>query len=197
MTIQNATGAIYNLQEQGNDGNYVSSPLQLNNNGQYKVVITAANGRHYTSDLVAAKQSPPIDSVSWTQDTVGVHVFVNTHDPLNNTRYYRWTYVQTWEYHAQLQTAWGLTGNKIYARDPFDQIWICYRTTPSTNVFLGSSAALSQDVISLAPLFNIPKDDTTLSQTHEHTGKTICIVAAGVCLLADYSEKFRAAGNTF
>ncbi len=164
ITVQNAAGTTYPLQEQGNDGTYASNALQLNNNSQYKILITTANGRHYTSDLVAARQTPPVDSVSWRQDTLGVHVYANTHDPFNSTRYYRWTYVQTWEYHAQLETAWGLAGNVIYVRDPTDQIFICYRTTPSTNVLLGTSAALSQDVISMAPLFSIPANDTTLSQ---------------------------------
>jgi len=164
LSVQNAAGTIYPLQQQGNNGNYVSNPLQLNSNTQYKIVITTANGKRYASDLVATRRTPPVDSISWRQDTLGVHVYVNTHDPSNNTRYYRWQYVQTWEYHAQMETAWGLRGKVIYARDFNDQVFICYRTTPSTNVLLGTSAALSQDVISLAPLFSVPNNDSTLAQ---------------------------------
>jgi Domain of unknown function (DUF4249) len=137
--------------------------LQLPAGTQYKIVITTAGGKRYTSDLVSVKPTPAIDSVSWTQDTAGVHVFVNTHDPANNTRFYRWQYVLTWEYQSQLETPWGLTGNTIYARDLSDLIHICYQTTPSAGVLLGTSAALSQDVISQAPLFSLPPNDSMLS----------------------------------
>jgi len=163
VRIISASGSNYPLQEQG-DGMYVSNALQLNGNTQYGIQITTAGGKQYASDLVTPKQTPPIDSVSWVQDTAGVHVTVNTHDPQNNTRYYRWQYIQTWEYHAQLETAWGLQNNVIYPRTPTDQVFICYRTTNSTRVLLGSSAALSQDVISQMPLFTIPSNDSTLAQ---------------------------------
>ena len=165
VSVQNQSGTTYPLHEQGSDGNYISNPLQLNKSDRYKIVITTANGKQYMSDLVAARQTPAVDSISWRQDSLGVHVFANTHDPSNTTRYYRWQYIQTWEYHAQLQTPWGLNGNTIYVRDPVtEQTFICYRTTPSTDVLLGTSAALSQDVISQAPLFTVGPNDTTLAQ---------------------------------
>ncbi|HTL07218.1 MAG TPA: DUF4249 domain-containing protein [Chitinophagaceae bacterium] len=163
VRIVSAAGSTYSLQEQA-EGVYNSGPLQLNGNTQYGIQITTSNGKQYASDLVVAKPSPPIDSVNWVQDTAGVHVFVNTHDAQNNTKYYRWQYVQTWEYHAQLETAWGLKDNVIYPRPLNDQVWICYRTTNSTRVLLGSSAALSQDVISRMPLFTVPANDSTLAQ---------------------------------
>jgi len=164
VSIQNAAGTSYTLLEAGNNGSYLSAPLQLNNTSQYKIIITTASGKRYTSDLVSTRKTPAIDSVNWVQDSLGVHVFVNTHDPLNNTRYYRWQYVQTWEYHSQLETPWGLNGNTIYVRDPNDLVHVCYTTTLSTKILLGTSAALSQDVISLAKLFSVSQNDSTLAQ---------------------------------
>ena len=163
VSIQNTAGTMYALQEQGSNGNYLSTPLQLNNGGQYKILVRTAAGRPYASDWVSPKKTPAIDSINWIQDSLGVHLFVNTHDPLNNTRYYRWQYVETWEYDSQLETPWGLKGNTIYVRDLNDLVHVCYTTTPSTKILLGTSAALSQDVISLARLFTIPLNDTTLA----------------------------------
>ncbi|MFT3933006.1 MAG: DUF4249 domain-containing protein [Chitinophagaceae bacterium] len=163
VQIQDAAGNKYTLTEQNANGNYVSTPLNLNNKTQFKILITTAGNKQYISDLVDTRITPPIDSISWEQDTTGVHVFANTHDLSNKTRYYRWQYVLTWEYDSQLETPWGLNGNKIYARDVDSQIHVCYNTTYSKNVLLGNSAALTADVISKGKLFIIPQNDSTLA----------------------------------
>lgn len=162
VNIISATGANYAMQELGN-GVYTIGSATLPANTQYKIAITAADGKRYESELVAVKPTPAIDSISWVQDTAGVHVFANTHDPSNTTRYYRWQYVLTWEYRSQLETPWGLSNNVIFVRNFTDYTHVCYQTTLSTDVLLGSSAALSQDVISMAPLFSIPPNDSMLA----------------------------------
>ena len=165
LTVQSASGVSYQLSQQSNNGLYTSAPLQLNNNEKYNLLIKTANGKQYTSDLVSIKKTPAIDSVSWRQDTAGVHVFANTHDVSGNTRFYRWQYVETWEYDSELETPWGLNGNTIYVRDPLTGlVHVCYTTTNSTGILLGNSASLSQDIISMAPLFTIPPNDTMLAQ---------------------------------
>lgn len=160
--IQSAAGAVYALQETGNQGSYNSNALTLDANGQYRIVVTTAAGKKYQSDLVTAKQTPAMDSVTWLQDSKGVQLLANTHDPSGNTRFYRWQYVQTWEYHSQLETVWGIRNGVVYARDLTDQVHVCYNTTFSTGILLGSSAALSQDVISNAPIGTFLQNDTTL-----------------------------------
>ena len=160
--IQSAAGAVYALRETGNQGNYNSNALTLDGNGQYRIAVTTAAGKKYQSDLVTAKQTPAIDSVNWQQDSKGVHLFVNTHDPANNTRFYRWQSVETWEYHSQLETVWGIRNGVVYPRDVTEQVHVCYNTTFSTGILLGSSAALNQDVISNAPIGTFLQNDTTL-----------------------------------
>lgn len=165
LTVQSSAGIVYPLSPQGITGVYTSAALQLNNNDLYKLLIRTADGKQYASELVSVKKTPPVDSVSWRQDTTGVHVFVNTHDGSGNTRFYRWQYVETWEYHSELETPWGLNGNTIYVRDPLTGlVHVCYTTTHSTGILLGNSAALGHDVISMAPLFTIPLNDSTLAQ---------------------------------
>ncbi|MEO5595448.1 MAG: DUF4249 domain-containing protein [Chitinophagaceae bacterium] len=160
--VQNAAGISYPLQETGTNGNYISNPITLDNNGQYKIVITTADNNQYQSDLVTAKKTPAIDSVAWRQGGKGVNLYVNTHDPANNTRYYRWEYIQTWEYHSQLETIWGVANGLAYLRTPAEQVHICYNTTMSSDILTGTSAALSQDVISDGLLGTILQNDSTL-----------------------------------
>lgn len=163
VAIQSAAGNTYALQEAGTNGRYISDALTLDNKGQYKIVIATAGNNQYQSDFVSVKQTPPIDSIVWRQDNKGINLYANTHDPLNNTRYYRWQYVQTWEYHSQLETVWGVENGLAYLRTPEQQVHICYTTTPSTNILTGTSASLAQDRISDALLGSIAQNDSTLN----------------------------------
>jgi len=163
VAIQSATGNRYALHETGANGRYISDVLTLDNTGQYKIAITTAGNNQYQSDFVLVKQTPPIDSIVWRQDNKGINLYANTHDPLNNTRYYRWQYIQTWEYHSQLETIWGVENGVAYVRTPEQQVHICYSTTPSSNILTGTSAALAQDRISDALLGSIAQNDSTLN----------------------------------
>ena len=162
VTIENTGGTTYPLQEQATAGTYKSQPLGLDNNAQYRLTVIASNGSRYQSDFVSAKQTPAIDSINWLQDDNGIKVFVNTHDAANNTRYYRWQYAETWEYHSQLQTIWGVSNGLVYLRMAAQQVHVCYNTTLSTNILLGSTAALSHDVISSKLLNTIVPYDSIL-----------------------------------
>lgn len=162
VTIQSASGAIYPLMETGSSGIYNSNALALAADGQYKVFIATTDKKQYQSDFIAAKSTPAIDSVTWKQDNKGVNLYVNAHDAANNTRYYRWQYIETWEYHSQLETIWGVSNGMAYVRTPSEQVSTCYTSTPSSNILLGSTAALSQDVVSNVLLGTIPPNDSTL-----------------------------------
>ena len=162
ISIQSAAGTTYPLQEVGNAGVYNSGALTLATATQYKVVISTADKKQYQSDLIAVKPTPVIDSITWQQDSKGVSLYANTHDVTNNTRYYRWQYIETWEYHSQLETIWGVTNGIAYVRTPAQQINTCYTNTPSSNILLGSTAALGQDVVSNALLGVLPPNDSTL-----------------------------------
>ena len=161
VSIQNAEGVSYPLHETGK-GHYESNSLTLSASTQYKIVITTNANKKYQSDLVSVKPTPAIDSISWQEDSKGVIVYANTHDPANNTHFYRWQYVETYEYHSQLSTPWGVSNGLAYVRDPTQQVNVCYNTSTSNSVLLGSSAALSQDVISKAPIAKFLTGDSTL-----------------------------------
>ena len=161
ISIQSAAGNTYQLHEI-NNGRYESDALTLSAATQYKLVIITGQNKQYLSDLVTVKSTPAIDSISWRQDVKGVTVYANTHDPANNTHYYRWQYVQTWEYHSQLTSIWGVKNGLAYVRDNTQQVNVCYTISPSTGVLTGSSAALSQDVIYNAPIAVFPIGDSTL-----------------------------------
>src|SRR5580704_2286044 len=86
VSVIGQNGESFPLAEQ-TSGRYVTDHLDLNNNETYQLKIITANGNQYLSDSIPVKQTPLIDSVFWTEDSIGVSIYLNTHDPTNNTRY--------------------------------------------------------------------------------------------------------------
>jgi hypothetical protein len=154
VTVENDQNASFPLQEIGN-GKYGSPSLDLDNTHKYRLRIKTSTAKEYVSDLVSAKINPPIDSIGYMAQGNNLRIFVNSHDPNNNTRYYRWDYQETWQFHAKYQSLMISNGNAIVQRDPSQQIYSCFAGSTSSTITLGSSAKLQQDVIYQEPLTQI------------------------------------------
>lgn len=135
------------------NGVYVYPGLNLNTSHQYRLKIRTAGGREYASDFEPVMVAPLIDSLTYKIESDGVSINVNTHDPKNNTRYYRWEYDETWVFTSAFQSKYKSNGDTVLGRDLInDEIYTCWRSAYSTTIVLGSSVKLSQDVISNAPI---------------------------------------------
>jgi Domain of unknown function (DUF4249) len=165
VEVEGSDNSSISLIEQGN-GRYssVDTPM-LNTLIRYRLRIHTNGGEDYLSDFVPFRSTPPIDSVNWVETSGGVNLFVNTHDPANATRYYEWNYDEIWEYHSAEPSneEYDTATNQVFVRPPSDQIYSCWHEDSSTNVILGSSIKLAQDVVYLQPLKVIPKNSVQLS----------------------------------
>jgi hypothetical protein len=166
VVIVSANGTMYPLVDTATNGTYVSSPLNLDITQKYQVSVTTSEGNKYLSDLVTSKVSPPIDSLTWQElpDPLtgmdAVKIYVNSHDPTNNTRYYRWDYVETYIHHSYYQSLWFRVGNVIAPIDnPSQSTYTCWSTANSANILLGTSITLASDVISQAPIASFAQND--------------------------------------
>jgi hypothetical protein len=153
VTVEDATS--YAIPEAGN-GIYASASLNLTVGANYRLHIRTTNSKEYLSDFVPAKATPDIDSLNYKVQNNGVEIFVNSHDPQNKTRYYRWDFDETWQYQSRIQSFYklGSDGLPTYrsAYNDSDNIYNCYKTDQSHQVLLGSSAKLTQDVIAEQPV---------------------------------------------
>jgi hypothetical protein len=159
--IESNSGSRYPLQESA-DGKYSSAQLTLNASDTYRLNIITTNGSQYQSDFVPVIQTPAVDSLSWKQQD-NVTVYVNTHDPQSNTRYYRWEYEETWEYHSFYETILGVNNGLMFYRDSITQAHVCWSNSASTDIILGSSVKLSQDVISNIPVAIVPENSPKIN----------------------------------
>ena len=166
----NESGALVVIEDNQNDsyplyqsggGNYTGS-YNLNTSFKYRLHVTTADNKQYLSDFVACKQSPPIDNIGWKFNDKGVQIFVNTHDPANNTIFYRWNYTETWEFHSEYFSEVQYNRDSTVTPRVFP-VYVCYKTHDATNILVGSSEKLKDDVIHEAPLAFIPDHDKRLS----------------------------------
>lgn len=113
ISVSDDLGNSYSFTET-DPGTYTSDP----NNFQgvigriYTLHISSGSttgALNYQSFPVALKPVPPIDSVYYEKKTFasgadgspteqGAQIYLNTHDPTNQCKFYRWEYSETWEF---------------------------------------------------------------------------------------------------
>jgi hypothetical protein len=160
VQIESNAGNVYPLTEI-TDGTYSSNALQLNSSQQYRIKIVTSNADVYVSAFVKGKSAPEIDSVTWKQD-VDLSIYVHTHDPSNNTHYYKWEFEETAQYHAPIESGLGVKNGLIFNRDSSTQVYNCWTTTQSNTITIASTTALSADVVSYQQIQKIFINDPKL-----------------------------------
>ncbi|WP_324673148.1 DUF4249 domain-containing protein [Hymenobacter sp. GOD-10R] len=147
LYVEDEAAARYTLLESTTKGTYTSSNQTLSPAKRYRLHIRTKGGKEYTSDYVTVKSTPPIDNVSWKPTNSGLNIYVNSHDDANNTRYYRWSYEETWEIRPLLVPSVEYLNRKMQdIRQPYPQA--CWITEKSTNIILGNTSSLGRDVVS-------------------------------------------------
>jgi hypothetical protein len=162
------TSAIVSIE----DDNGKTYPLQLNIYGayevtssdftekkQYRLHITTASGKEYYSEFITTQTSPPIETLSWAPSPEGITILLDTRDPSEQTKYYRWEYVETWQYEAALSSEYKLVNGFAVPRDGNDQLKRCYTSETSSKIVTETSSTFVQGQlldkeIAFVPLFS-------------------------------------------
>jgi Domain of unknown function (DUF4249) len=162
VSVLAPNGSSIPLIEKAN-GVYWSPGLNLNLNDQYQLKIVTSNGKEYLTDTLVPKSTPLIDSVYWRQDNTGVNIYLDTHDALNDTRYYLWNFTETWEHNAAYNAELELVNGQLTQRSPSQQIYTCWASMNSTDILVGNSVNLNQDVIARQLITLIPPGSIKMS----------------------------------
>lgn len=98
--ITDDKGNEYQFKE--NDSLYVSlTPFKAVPGTKYKLNIKTREGKNYTSDEQLLTTETKIDNMTATVETVdgqrGVQINVNSYDPANTSKYYRYEYTETYK----------------------------------------------------------------------------------------------------
>jgi hypothetical protein len=137
---------VYEFAEMGR-GRYASDPSVFRGEigRSYKLNVITSAGDEFESEWVELRKVPEIDTLYWTfeeketddPDEViqGVQVYLSTEDPENETWYYRWEWIETWEFTAPFIAA----GRPTLHR--------CWRTENSSDIEIATSKHLATDAI--------------------------------------------------
>ena len=157
VIIETESGDQYNFLDTKNVGAYVLPNQNLSTEKIYRLRIKTIDNKEYASDYLSVKLTPPIDSVIWKiNEDKSVNIFVSTDDPTGKSKFYSWTYKETWEYLSAYQSTIDyLPPNTVVNRE--QDIYRCYQLDiPSQKISIASSQGLLQDKISEYSLLHIP-----------------------------------------
>ena len=155
VNVETDQNNSYPLKEIGN-GKYGLPPLSSGNAGNYRLGIKTADNVEYLSDFVPPKNSPPIDSITNEFTGSAENIFAFTHDPSNNTHYYRWEYYETYLYVSPIASSAVFENGNIIPATPADQMTTCYVSDTSSSVLLYSTATLSRSIVNKMPITQVP-----------------------------------------
>lgn len=112
ITITDDLGGIYTLKETSTYGIYATDPLKFRGVPGREYVLrvkTTKDFGNYTYESYPVKliPVPQVDTMYYVKKAIentyppsqGCDVFLDTHDPTGICRFYRWEYVETWEFH--------------------------------------------------------------------------------------------------
>jgi hypothetical protein len=166
LTIESNDNVLKRTLTERSSGVYYSLPSVLDATRQYRLRIKTAAGKEYVSDFVEVKVSPPIDALGFEAQSIGapgVQIYVNTRDVTNKSRYYKWDFVETYEFNSRNYSNWIFDNRVERPRNPLtENIYTCWRTINSNTIVLASTAKLTNDVLNKAPIQRIPPNNEKL-----------------------------------
>ena len=150
ISLSDDAGELYNLAESQEPGIYVYNGLLNPQIGKsYQIHISTRNGNQYESSAVTMRKTPEMDSVSFrfeerpSAGKAGVQIYVDTHDPNNNTWYYRWAWDATWIFQMPYDSYLLWEDGQIKLREY--RINNYFKYDRSTSIDISTSKNLTED----------------------------------------------------
>lgn len=163
VAVEDNQGNTFPLSEL-DEGKYGAAHLSINPQNEYRLTIETKNGKKYQSAFVSVSPTPVIDSVYWKLQSDGVRVYFDSYNKEGVTRYYRWTYEETWEIHTKYhsQLIYRDEDTSIIERPPDQYVDVCYPEHQSNRILIGNTAKLTDNSLSGAEVTLIPNHDQKL-----------------------------------
>jgi len=126
-------------------GTYAVPGLNLDQTKKYRLRVRTKDNREYLSDFVESKVSPPVDLTHDFRHG-NLNIYSNTHDATGKSRYYNYTYTETWQYRAPQQSFLKIKGTQLAWREyPQEDIYNCYHFEQSSKVNIATTVKLDED----------------------------------------------------
>lgn len=165
----NQTIAVALLQNAGTESSVyvVQNPIIFSPGTKYALDIQIG-AKHYQSAFVSPIRTPEIDEISWKQnEDNSLDILVSTHDPANETKYYRWEFDEDWEIRSRYLSEFRYEPNtgEIIGQSlaGSNNRYYCWASDKSKSILLGTSDKLTETMIKDRKILNIPRYSTRFS----------------------------------
>lgn len=172
--VTDSDGNQYDFEQAGNIYRSISEFTAIQGK-QYQLNITTADGKSYRSNKETLTTENQIESVVAAVAVAddgqrGVEIAVNSYDPSNMSKYYRYTYEETYKIIAPKWVATDLFYDMI--SDSFQQTLratdtrICYSTAYSNEIILANTNGQTEDRITNFPVRFISTENFIISHRY-------------------------------
>lgn len=146
VTVESDAGGKYVLPElPSKPGVYAVPALNLDQTKKYRLRVRTKDNKEYLSEFVESKVSPPLD-LTYDFRHGNLNIYSNTHDATGKSRYYNYTYTETWQYTAPQKSIYKVENHKLVERIyPQDYMYDCYHETTSAKITLATTSTLIED----------------------------------------------------
>ena len=151
VQIEGDDGTIFTLAGD-NLGTYSLSAVVIDTSRRFRLTIKTSGQKEYASVFVPVKQAPDLDTLRYTLDGEDLQLYISTHDDHNNTHYYLWKFAETWAYRSYSPSEWIFDNGIVTLRPSPNELYYCWSTIHSSQILIGSSAKLAQDIIHDYPI---------------------------------------------
>jgi hypothetical protein len=179
IVITDDEGNVVSLTE-ASPGIYETPDFAAHAGGSYTLHIKTSDGREYASANVPFKDGSDLGAVypkyefNSDQGVKGIQLYLDAEDPNNNTRFYRWNYISTYEVHAPFPSDYiWLGGNNVAFR--YHGIDTCFVTDTLQNVLIRSTQNLEKDKIEKQKLQFIPEYSHSLRYRYSLFVQQFCL----------------------
>jgi len=125
---------------------------------QYQLYIKTADQQIWESDYVELKKVPEIGRLYAEYGTKtgeleieeGFHIYVDTYDPENKTRYYRYDFEETWEFVVPYPSYYLVENGLMRFRT--ENVGNCWKTLTSNDIIVTTSEKMQSDIIRRFPV---------------------------------------------
>jgi hypothetical protein len=126
-------------------GVYAIPSLSKDQTKKYRLRVRTKDNKEYLSEFVESKVSPPVELTHDFRHG-NLNIYANTEDATGKSRYYSYTYTETWQYRAPQQSFLKIVGKELkYRIYPQDDIYNCYHHLPSSKITIASTSTLTED----------------------------------------------------
>ena len=184
---------------------------------RYRLLINTSDGNQFESDWELMKPAPPIEELRTEfeeripddpilKPVPGVQFYLSTKDTENNTRYYRWEFVETYQFLLPFPPLIGVNFGRNPGRGDDEAYYLslsewegnrCWKTAYSTQVLIATTENLTQDIVKDMPLHFVDNKTARLSTRYSLLVKQYAISKTYYEFLRKIKEINQTSGSLF